>query len=86
MPAEYARHWLAKRRARLITLMGSECALCGENGENDALEFDHPNGRDYQPSKLSSTARIARYERDWHAGNLRLLCHGCNSGYRPCHN
>lgn len=81
--AEYSRHFLARRRAKLIQDMGGVCAECGEDGENDALGFDHPHGRDYTPSKLSSTARIARYERDWRAGNLRLLYQGCNSAYRP---
>lgn len=62
-------------RLRLLAQLGGKCAKCGKKKH---LEFDHPNGRNYQPSKLSRHGRLARYRRDAAAGNLRVLCRKCN--------
>lgn len=59
--------------------MGGKCALCGDTGE---LEFDHPQGRTYAASKLSYSARIARYAMEAKVGLLRLLCAACNKATR----
>jgi len=67
--------YVRKTRKQLIDKLGGVCALCGSR---DELEFDHINGRDYEPSKLSSSARLARYKREVAAGEIRLLCNPCN--------
>jgi 5-methylcytosine-specific restriction endonuclease McrA len=55
----YAR----KVRQELIKKLGGKCVLCGEN-DLEKLEFDHINGRNYDPRKLSYSARLARYKRE----------------------
>lgn len=81
--AAYRRAWIARRRAHLIALLGGECVRCGEDGENDLLEFDHPEGRDWEPNKKSQWQRLALYAREIAQGKLRLLCRGCNGGHNP---
>ena len=66
------------RRARLISLLGGCCAD-GFCFETERLEFDHPEGRDWEPRRLSRLQRIARYESDAVAGRLRLLCRAHNA-------
>jgi hypothetical protein len=68
-----------RRKAELILAMGSVCWACGSSGP---LHVDHPNGRDYQPRKLSFSARVARYWREWTAGEIRLLCEQDNDSNR----
>ena len=67
-----------RRRAALIAKRGGVC----EDGfcfVTVGLEFDHLNGRDWTPSKLSRLQRIARYEADAAAGLIRLLCRPHNA-------
>ena len=49
----YARN----KRDKLIELMGGKCVLCGSEAE---LEFDHPDGREYEARKLSYAQRCER--------------------------
>lgn len=65
------------RRAALIERMGGRCSN-PDCRSRHRLQFDHPHGRPYEPRHLSSHTRIAQYERDFAAGNLRLLCDLCN--------
>lgn len=78
--AEYAQ----RTRLELLALLGPKCALCKEN-RIDELEFDHINGRDYDPRKLSSSSRMARYKREAANGELRVLCGPCNRMVRKTH-
>lgn len=68
-------------RSELINKMGGVCVDCGAD-DQDKLEFDHVHGRDYEPKKLSYSARLARYRREFEAGLLRLLCADCNKKRR----
>lgn len=68
------------RRESLLSKMGDHCELCGKD---TLLEFDHPNGRDWEPRNKNRVTRMKLYERDFKYGNLRLLCKSCNGGYRP---
>ena len=68
-------------REFLILELGGKCEKCGQ-GNWSVLEFDHINGRDYEPSKLSSGARILRYREEVATGLIRLLCGPCNKGER----
>lgn len=70
-----------RSRAALIEKLGAVCKRCGE-ANTDKLEFDHINGRDYEPCKLSSSSRMARYKREAERGELRLLCGDCNKAVR----
>lgn len=78
-----------RRRLALIAELGGECACegCivhpGHCGATEQLEFDHPFGRDWVAREKSRWTRIALYERDYKAGNLRLLCKACNLHYVP---
>lgn len=73
------RAWVRKnyavRRGTLIIQLGGRCAQCGATSE---LEFDHPRGRDWEPSRLNRHQRMKRYEADAAAGQLQLLCRSCN--------
>jgi hypothetical protein len=70
-----------KKRAMLIEKLGSKCDLCPETDEAK-LEFDHINGRNYNPNTLSYRARMNRYEREAELGLIRLLCGDCNKKER----
>ncbi len=70
-----------KIRAELILQLGGKCKLCAET-DPDKLEFDHPDGRDYETNKLSYCARLARYRREAAEGLIRLLCGTCNKKIR----
>lgn len=66
-------------RRALLAQLGGKCEKCGTKGRGkNHLEFDHPHGRDYEPSKLARHNRLAAYRRDAAAGNLRVLCRHCN--------
>ena len=58
--------------AKLKEQLGGKCALCPE-ADPEKLEFDHPYGRDWEPCKLSSGSRIARYKREAAAKYAFLL-------------
>lgn len=73
-PSRQSRYYLRHRDA-LREKLGGKCSICGSTLD---LEFDHPDGRLYEARRLSSHRRIAQYERDAAAGNLRLLCAECN--------
>ena len=64
------------KRTRLIQLLGGRCTKCGGTEE---LEFHHPNGRNWTPSKLNRWTRINRYWQDFVAGRLGLLCRSHNA-------
>lgn len=69
--------WAKRHRKLLIERLGGKCIGCGETNAKK-LEFNHPYGRDYDPSKLSRWERIRHYRRDADAGRLNLLCSACN--------
>ncbi len=75
MPARYLAHWADGQRFDLMVELGGRCANCGVE---DGLEFDHPNGRSWEPRAMSRWARIIRYRREAREGKLRLLCKPCN--------
>ncbi len=68
------------RRARLISELGNACCICGAT---EALELDHPFGREWTTRQLNALMRIVRYEEDYAVGNLRLLCAHCNKQHPP---
>lgn len=69
-----------RRRKALVAAMGGECCQCGKKRK---LEFHHPNGRDWDTRKLARWTRIKKYEEEWAAGKIELLCKSCNAGYNP---
>lgn len=72
---EYAR----RKRAALLVQLGNKCTDCGTV---EGLEFEHPQGRDWVVNMFSSSARMARYQREADAGLLSLLCGACNKAKR----
>jgi hypothetical protein len=68
----------ARRRVALLVLLGGICQD-GFCFEVERLEFDHLEGRDWEPAALSTLQRIIRYEADAAAGKLRLLCRSHNA-------
>lgn len=73
-------HYAVKRRHDLVRLLSPElrCALCGEVHRIDELDIDHVNGRLWLVEKLSSSARAARYWKEYREGvKLRVVCHTC---------
>ncbi len=82
--SEHTRQQAARaytRRRALILELGGVCSSCGDDEERSgfSMEFDHPNGRDWTPSKLNRWQRQKLYERDAAMGLLRLLCRRCNA-------
>lgn len=72
-----------RRHSELIALLGGECAVCHTK---KALQIDHIDGKDWRARDLSSTARVARYWREYHEGvRLRVLCISDNSSRRYDH-
>lgn len=69
--------WARALRQTLIKQLGGKCVLCPESDPRK-MEFDHKDGRDWVPNKLSYSARMKRYQREADAGKLRLLCQDCN--------
>lgn len=69
-----------RRRRALIAKLGGHCAICGSGRK---IEFDHPNGRDYDLAKMARWTRIKQYEEEAEKGLIRLLCRYCNAGYKP---
>ena len=70
-----------KLRWKLIDLLGGKCVAKNCANLSDELHIDHIDGRDWEPRKLSSHCRVARYWREYKAGvKLRVLCKVCN-GY-----
>ena len=78
-------YYAAKRRTDLVLLLAPdlrcqnlECLRLVE--DTTELEIDHVNGRSWNLRKLSSSARVARYWREYKAGiKLRILCSLCNA-------
>ena len=73
------RNTLAAKKIReaLLDKLGAVCVDCGED-ERDLLQFDHINGRDYEPNKLSYRQRMTRYRREVTEGKLAVVCGDCN--------
>jgi hypothetical protein len=69
-----------RRREALIARMGGVCVFCRCSVVR-CLEFDHdpPSTRTWSVKKTARLQRMRRYERDYAAGHLRLLCHSCNA-------
>lgn len=74
-PTWYLAQWALRKRLELIDAMGGKCQRCGSDHR---LEFHHPNGRDYDVTRLSRWQRMIRYRGDLASGNLQLLCRACN--------
>lgn len=73
-----------KIRDELLVKLGGKCALCPEV-DSEKLQFDHINGRDYKPNKLSYRQRLTTYRREVEQGKIRLLCEPCNLSERKKH-
>jgi hypothetical protein len=73
------RIYKSKRKA-LIAAMGGECVECGKKRK---LEFHHPDGRDWNVRSMNQWRRIKKYEEEWAAGKIELLCRSCNGGINP---
>lgn len=71
-----------RRKAELIAAMGGRCWNPDCSTPYGPLHIDHPNGRNWIPRKTSFSARIARYWREWLAGEVRLLCEHDNDSNR----
>jgi hypothetical protein len=69
-----------RRRKALIAAMGGECVECGRKRK---LEFHHPDGRDWSVRSMNQWRRIKKYEEEWAAGKIELLCKSCNAGINP---
>jgi hypothetical protein len=67
-----------RRRQVLIERMGG-CCHNDECGAIYQLEFHHRNGKSYVTRRLNRLRRITRYEREFLAGDLALLCRSCNA-------
>lgn len=70
----------AEKRAELIAALGGKCECCGGN---EALSFDHIDGRDYELNKMNRLQRLRVIEREIKEGvGIRLLCDRCNTMHR----
>lgn len=70
------RIYYRARHGELIRALGGKCERCGVRTK---LSIRHYKQADWQPDKLSSHCRIARYWREHEEGvDLILLCLSCN--------
>lgn len=67
----------ARRRRILIAAMGGCCIQCGEQ-DSSKLEFHHTEPQEWVAASTSRWQRQLKYEEDWDAGVLELLCRACN--------
>lgn len=75
------REWAHKKHRALIVELGGKCVVCGTTGddEND-LQVDHVDGRDYDIGTMDQSWRICVYWQEFRAGvRLQVLCKSCNS-------
>lgn len=68
-------------RRKLIVALGPRCIDCGTD-DMEVLEIDHIHGRDWVLKDFSSSARVARYKREFAEGKLQVLCGTCNKAKR----
>lgn len=78
--AAHQKEYYRRLQEKLFRLVADHCEICGSTKK---LEFDHPKGRDYDPTKLNQGSRYRRYLLDLKMGNLRTLCRRCNAKYKP---
>lgn len=67
------------RRLELIEKLGGKCVECGTK---DALEIDHPNGRDYDLRRMDPSWRVSVYWQEHRAGivlEVRCKRHNANA-------
>jgi len=76
------RRMCERRFTKLKEDMGNKCSNCGAT---EKLESHHPYGRHWPktPRLTASHLRIKRYEKEFLAGELRLLCSHCNKILQP---
>lgn len=74
------RRYRSRLKQRLYAMLENVCALCGSE---DDLEIDHEHGRDWEPNRVWSDARLRKYIQEAAEGHVRLLCRSCNAVYRP---
>jgi len=86
MAKQPSRQTLYARSLRdaLYEKLGNKCSN-PECGATENLEFDHINGRSYDPNKLSYCQRLIRYTKEAARGELRILCGTCNLAARKKH-
>lgn len=74
--AKRQREWARRKRTELLAQLGGRCARCGTT---DNLEFDCiiPQGDAHHKKEWS--ARMSFYRAQAKAGNIQVLCSGCNN-------
>jgi 5-methylcytosine-specific restriction endonuclease McrA len=67
-----------RKRLELLAILAPE-GKCAECDSTEKLAVDHVKQKDWDANKLSSTARVARYWREFKAGvPMQALCETCN--------
>lgn len=71
---QYERNRYHEIMEQIREKLGNKCALASHDCEG-GLQVDHPNGRDWDLTKVSSLKRARRLEQELRADiGLRLLC------------
>ena|ERR1035437_518892 len=67
--------WAQRKRRELMFILGHHCAHCGSS---ESLTFDCIRPVNQGHHSMSSSARMTFYTRQARAGNVQILCAGCN--------
>jgi hypothetical protein len=70
------KEWARRKRAEMVTLLGSKCATCGAREE---LSFDCIVPQGHRHHTFDTSARMSFYRAQYRVGNLQLLCDRCNT-------
>ncbi|MGC2355273.1 MAG: hypothetical protein WA491_04370 [Candidatus Acidiferrum sp.] len=68
--------WARRQKLKMLQILGGKCRYCGLSSN---LTFDCIRPMGHAHHKAGSVGRILFYREQMRAGNLQVLCAGCNS-------
>ena len=72
------RNLRARRKAKLLALLGGKCQHCGGT---TGLEVNHKHPRNWKSADVWANQRLRRYLQEAEQGLVNLLCGYCNKRF-----